>query len=219
MITLAIDTSTTRGAVAVLHDDRPVGEEHFGRDGLFPALEKLNPGQFESIVVGVGPGSFTGIRAGIAAAKGLALPGRLPVKAISSFDALALTALPHLPRDCPQICVLADARRDEVYFALYDRNANPTHPCRLGALEEIEIHNPIWFISAEMEKYRDALRETFGGFATICHEPVFPSAAALGWLGRHRASQLPLEPIYLRETEYKKVAPSPSSPKNKLPQA
>ena len=121
MITLAIDTSTARGAVAVLHDDRPIGEEHFGRDGLFSALAKLNPGKFDLVVVGAGPGSFTGIRAGIAAAKGLALPHRVTLKAVSSFDALALTVAPHMPRDCPQMCVLADARRDEVYYALYDR--------------------------------------------------------------------------------------------------
>lgn len=207
MITLAIDTSTTRGAATVLHDDRPVAEEFFGRDGLFGALEKLQPGPLDSIVVGVGPGSFTGIRAGLAAAKGLALPRRLPVQAVSSFDALALTALPQLPRDCPQLCVLCDARRDEIYFALYDRAGQPTHPCRLGPLEAIadEIHNPIWFVSPEIEKYRESLRETFGGFATICEQPVFPRATALGWIGRARESKLPLEPIYLRETDYKKV--------------
>jgi tRNA threonylcarbamoyl adenosine modification protein YeaZ len=114
MITLAIDTSTARGAVAVLRDDQPLAEEHFARDGLFAALAKLNPGKFDAIAVGVGPGSFTGIRAGIAAAKGLALPGGLPVKAVCSFDAIALTALPRMPRDCPQLCVLCDARRDEI---------------------------------------------------------------------------------------------------------
>jgi tRNA threonylcarbamoyl adenosine modification protein YeaZ len=206
MITLAIDTSTRRGAVALLHDDRPIGEEHFERDGLFSALEKLKPGAFDSIVVGVGPGSFTGIRAGIAAAKGLALPRRVPVKAVSSFDALALTAAPHTPRDCPQLCVLADARREEVYYALYDRDGRPIRPCQLGPLEAIadEVHNPIWFIGAEIEKYRDALREVCGGFASVIERDIFPSAAALGWIGCTRESKLPLEPIYLRETDYRR---------------
>jgi len=212
MITLAIDTSTPRGVAAVLHDDRPVGEETFGRDGLFGALEKLKPGPPDLIIVGVGPGSFTGIRASLAAAKGLALPRNIPVKAVSSFDALALTVVPKMPRDCPQLCVLCDARREEVYFAFYDRDGQPTHDCRLGPLEAIadEVHNPIWFVSPEIEKYRAALRETFGGFATICEQPVFPSAAALGWIGRTRESKLPLEPIYLRMPDYKKVEPGPS---------
>jgi tRNA A37 threonylcarbamoyladenosine modification protein TsaB len=118
-----------------------------------------------------------------------------------------MTVLPQMPRDCPQLCVVCDARRDEIYFAIYDRDGQPTHPCRLGSLEVIadEVHNPIWFISPEIEKYRAALRETFGGFATICEHSVFPSAAAVGWIGRTRESKLPLEPIYLRETNYKKV--------------
>jgi len=97
------------------------------------------------------------------------------------------------------MCVLGDARRDEVYFALYDRQGRRTGECRIGALETIEVHNPIWFVSAEIEKYRTSLRETFGGFACVCETPVFPRAALL------QPSTLPLEPIYLRETDYKKV--------------
>jgi tRNA threonylcarbamoyl adenosine modification protein YeaZ len=194
MITLAIDTSTSCGSVALLDGDRPVFEQQFSRSQLFSVLPANPP---DLIVVGVGPGSFTGIRAGIAAAKGLALPRRVPLQSANSFDAIARTALPQMPRDCPQMCVLGDARRDEVYFALYNRTGAPVSDCRIGALEAIEVHNPIWFVSAEMEKYRDALRETFGGFASVCETPVFPSAAAL------RPADLPLEPIYLRVPDYK----------------
>src|SRR5437867_1186826 len=132
MITLAIDTSTARGAVAVLRDDRPVADETFECDGLFRALEKLNPGNFDLVVVGVGPGSFTGIRAGIAAAKGLALPQRVPILPACSFDAIAAAALPSMPKDCPQMCVICDARREEVYFAMYDQQARRVGDCRVG---------------------------------------------------------------------------------------
>jgi tRNA threonylcarbamoyl adenosine modification protein YeaZ len=194
MKTLAIDTSTPRGSVAFAGR-----EETFERGDLFAALQKLNPTGFDEILVGVGPGSFTGIRAGIAAAKGLALPRQLPVKAAVSFDAIALAALPQLPRDCPQICVLSDARRDEVYFAFYDRAGRRTQDCRIAALEEIPLHNPVWFVSFEIEKYREKLRETFGGFASVCETPVFPHASTL------RPASLPLEPIYLRLPDYKKV--------------
>jgi tRNA A37 threonylcarbamoyladenosine modification protein TsaB len=103
-----------------------------------------------------------------------------------------------MPRDCPQMCVLADARREEVYFAMYDRQGRRAGNCRLGPLEAIELHSPVWFVSAEIERYRDALRETFGGFASVCEQPVFPSAALL------RPENLPLEPIYLRELQYRK---------------
>jgi hypothetical protein len=66
-------------------------------------------------------------------------------------------------------------------------------------LEAIELHNPVWFVSAEVERYRDALREILGGFASVCERPVFPSAALL------RPENLPLEPIYLRTPQYKKL--------------
>jgi tRNA threonylcarbamoyladenosine biosynthesis protein TsaB len=189
---LKIDTSTPRGSVAFA--DREIA---FERGELFAALQKLAPGNFDQIVVGVGPGSFTGLRAGIAAAKGLALARGVPVRAACSFDAMARAALPAMPRDCPQLCVLGDARRDEVYFALYDRQGQRTGEVRLGVLEAIEVHNPIWFVSAEIEKYREALRELFGGFASVCEPPVFPRAALL------RAENLPLEPMYLRRPDYK----------------
>jgi tRNA threonylcarbamoyl adenosine modification protein YeaZ len=191
---LKIDTSTARGSVALA--DREIG---FERGDLFSALQKLAPGPFEQIIVGVGPGSFTGVRAGIAAAKGLALARGVPVRAACSFDAVARAALPAMPRDCPQLCVLGDARRDEVYFALYDRQGQRSGEVRLGALEAIEVHNPIWFVSAEIEKFGGALRELFGGFASVCEAPVFPRASLL------RAEALPLEPMYLRPAEYRKT--------------
>jgi len=203
MITLAIDTSTTRGAVAVLDDDRLVGAELFGRDGLFNALERLQPGNFELLIVGVGPGSFTGIRAGLAAAKGLALPHAVPIRAVSSFAALALTALPGIPAACRQLCVIGDARRGEIYSALYDRTGKPLHACRLGTLAALagELHEPTWLVSAEMDRYAAQLH----GIGTVCATPVFPSAAVLGRLGLAGPSLLPLEPIYLRAPEYRTV--------------
>ena len=201
MITLALDTSTERGSLAVLQDDRLVVEQTFARGGLFPALEKLNPGKLDAILVGVGPGSFTGIRAGIAAAKGLALPASTSVTGLSSFDALALVAAPHMPADCELMCVLADARRGEVYFTLHTRQGHRQGPHHIGPLETIadEVHDPIWFVSAEIERFRDALKECFGGFAVACAHPFYPRAALLA------GSSFPLEPLYLRPTEYKKT--------------
>jgi tRNA threonylcarbamoyl adenosine modification protein YeaZ len=227
MITLGIDSSTARGAIALLRDDKPLAEEFFSRgDGkrppeqhLFRALEnllareKLTARDVDLITVGIGPGSFTGIRVGIAAAKGLAMPRQLPIKGVSSFDALALTALPRMPRDCPQLCVLCDARHDEVYFALYDAGGRRVRDCAIAPLEEIanEIHAPFWFVSPEIGRFAAALKEIFGGFASVCEEPVYPSAAALGWLGLRRFREdagrgdAVLEPIYLRLPDYKKL--------------
>jgi tRNA threonylcarbamoyladenosine biosynthesis protein TsaB len=223
MITLALDTSTPRGSVALLRDDKRLAEESYERtlpgQNLFDAASKLlsanqlSPKDVGLLAVGLGPGSFTGIRAGIAAAKGLALPGGLPIKGVSSFDALALTAMPQMPRDCPQMCVLCDARRDELYFAMYDREGRRVKDCRIVTLEGIadEIHNPVWFVSFEIERFKDEIGALFGGFATVCHAPVFPSAAAVGWLAAQRFHQddhrgdESIEPIYLRVPQYRTV--------------
>jgi tRNA threonylcarbamoyladenosine biosynthesis protein TsaB len=221
MITLALDTSTPRGTVAVLRDDKPLAEEMFDRSGqnFFDTAAKLltanglSAKDIELLAVGLGPGSFTGIRAGIAAVKGLALPTELPIKGVSSFDALAFTALPQMPPDCPQTCVLGDARRGEIYYALYDREARPAQDCRIAALEDLadEIHHPIWFVSSEIGQFHDDLETLFGGFANVHKRPIFPSAGAVGSLalrgfraaGAH--GDVNLEPIYLRHLQYKKL--------------
>jgi tRNA threonylcarbamoyl adenosine modification protein YeaZ len=223
MITLAIDTSTPRGAVALLRDDKPLAEGTFDRSqpgqNLFDttaqllSTNQLRVDDLGLLAVGLGPGSFTGIRVGIAAAKGLALPRKLPIKGASSFDALALTALPQMPRDCPQLCVLSDARRDEIYFALYDRQGLCVKNCQIATLEAVadEIHHPIWFVSSEIGRYKDDIAALFGGFGSICEAPVFPSAAAVGWLACHQfrdqgnRGDEDVEPIYLRATQYKTV--------------
>jgi len=83
--------------------------------------------------------------------------------------------------------------------------------CQIATLEAVadEIHHPIWFVSSEIGRYKDDITALFGGFATICETPVFPSAAAVGWLAYHQFRKQgnrgdeELEPIYLRATEYK----------------
>jgi tRNA threonylcarbamoyladenosine biosynthesis protein TsaB len=192
MITLALDTSTPRGSVALLRDDETLAEQTFARqrsgDGLFDAIAATCSGIVpELIAVGLGPGSFTGIRAGIAAARGLALPRRTPIKGVSSFDALALTALPLMPADATVLCVLADARRGEWYSGLYGRDGKPLRECRICSREEAAQG---WVVAPE----------------------VTPSAAALGRLARARflaeGNDERLEPVYLRTTQYRQL-PTP----------
>lgn len=198
MITLALDTASPRGAVALLHGDELIAEQTFDRhdgENLFAALARLGPQTRDAqlIAVGLGPGSFTGIRAGIAAAKGLALPGNIPIRGVSSFDALALTALPRLPAGAARLGVLADARRGEVYCAFYDRTG-----ARLGNIEIrtlAAVNEPAWFVSWEIERYREAVG---GG------ELLYPSAAAVGRLAQ-RGGERRLEPLYLRTVEYRTV--------------
>lgn len=123
---LAVETSTLAGGVAILEDDRLRGEylldvsaTHSER--LLPAIDRLladagwGPSDLQGLAVAVGPGSFTGLRIGLSAVKGLALALGVPVAAVPTLDAMA-AALPYasLP-----VCPVLDARKGEVYCSLY----------------------------------------------------------------------------------------------------
>ena len=220
MITLALDTSTAVGSVALLRDDGALGERSFNRslpgENLFDAAQallrenRLTPVDIELVAVGIGPGSFAGIRAGIAAAKGLTLPRARPIKAVGSFDALATRVLPEMPRDCRQLCVLGDARRGEVYYAFYDATGVLTGDCRIGTLESVAagLQAPVWFVSSEMAKFGNGLQVLCGGFASVCATSRYPSAAVLGKIALDRfrceggRGDEQIEPIYLRVVQY-----------------
>jgi len=124
-LTLAIDTSSAHGSVALGTGDHAVGGAAFHgaqrhSTTLFPALAELDlPRQpLGRIVVGLGPGSFSGIRVALAAAQGLALPGNLPVVGICSAWSVA-RQLSHVSR----LGVFADARRGEYYCTVYAHGA------------------------------------------------------------------------------------------------
>lgn len=204
MITLALDTSTARGSVALLRDTDLLGKKNFQRarsaDGLFDAISELlrrcgvTATEVDLFAVGTGPGSFTGIRAGIAAVRGLAMPAGRPIKAAVSFDALALDAAPQMPADASVLCVLCDARRGEVYSALYRQDGRPLRECRIGTLEEVkrEAGETAWFVSTE----------NLPGTTLL-----FPCAGTVGRLARERfleerRGDERIEPLYLRATAY-----------------
>ncbi|MEV0985085.1 tRNA (adenosine(37)-N6)-threonylcarbamoyltransferase complex dimerization subunit type 1 TsaB [Brevibacterium sp. NPDC049920] len=132
MIILALDTSAAASAALVDADTEEVLAEwtEFSArkhaELLGPAIRTLlerrpAPGR---VVVGVGPGPFTGLRAGIATGIGFALGAGIPVDGLPSHDALALRALrTHAPVSpvgpAPQLRVATDARRKEVYWTEY----------------------------------------------------------------------------------------------------
>lgn len=123
---LAVETSTLAGGVALVEDDRTVGEylldvrlTHSER--LMSAIDRLmldagwQAGDLQGLAVAVGPGSFTGLRIGISTVKGLALALALPVAAVPTLDAMAAG----LPFAALPVCPVLVARRDEVYCSLY----------------------------------------------------------------------------------------------------
>jgi tRNA threonylcarbamoyl adenosine modification protein YeaZ len=123
---LAIDTSTSRSCVAII-DGAKVLYSGF-RDGAtahgpsLPALvqEALAVSDVDEVVVGMGPGPFTGLRVGIAFAQSFALAREIPVRGVCSLDAIAAQVTDK------DFIITVDARRKEVYWARY------THGVRVG---------------------------------------------------------------------------------------
>ncbi len=118
-ISLAVDTSTSRTCVGIIEDGVLVWSGF--RDGATahgPALpslvqEAIAGRTIDEVVVGMGPGPFTGLRIGIAFAQSFSLARSIPVRGICSLDAIASQI------DAKDFVVTVDARRKEVYWARY----------------------------------------------------------------------------------------------------
>lgn len=221
---LALESSTAHGGAALLRDGNPVavirlteGLRH-GRE-LLPAAERLlrehevAPAEVSAVAVSFGPGSYTGIRVGVMAAKAFAYGTGCGLAAVSSLAALAQTQiLAGRAQEGDTVALLQDARRDEVYAGLYrirDGAAEALTPDAAIAPEEAATR------LRDLRNRGDAIVCAGSGFATYaevlaCPFPAHPGAvnpAAVGELGWRRilreesADPLTLQPVYLRRDE------------------
>jgi len=161
-----------------------------------------------SFVCGVGPGSFSGIRACLAAVNGLAMPEARPVYGVASAAAIALA------QAAERVTVAGDARRNRIWCVTYQVDAAagrvrladgrvPSHTAddfQLVAADELPKAVPegTRIVSPDWERLAPALRAAFGE-ARLLAQPVFPSAEAIGRLACAEPSARRLEPspIYL----------------------
>lgn len=191
MTILSVDTSTTRGSVALLRDGQKIFGEDFVADrshsaSLFASLERARAAapQIDQIAIGLGPGSYAGVRIAIAAAIGLHLA--------TEAGLLGLPSVAALETDTDRYIAAGDARRQTFYWTEVDRGICTDGPHLLSEAE-----------------FRDRLAATT--LPVYATEPLagipgvriaLPSATLLARLaaaGRGITARGDLEPIYLRE--------------------
>ena len=168
MRVLGIDTSAQTGGIALIENGRLAGQtaadmERRHAERLTPALDALmrlvgwTPKSLDLVCVSAGPGSFTAIRIGMSCAKTLAYACGLPLVCVPSLDAAA-----HRYRHARRpLCVLFDARKNEVYEAYYRPSAcgyelEQIGPTRCRSVEEVmkDVKTETLFVGSGAETYR-----------------------------------------------------------------
>ena len=161
----------------------------------------------DAVCVSMGPGSYTGLRVGVSTAKGLCFGAHLPLLAVSSLDVLASQAIGEglLPYGCRFIVPMIDARRMEVYSAVYS-----TDGVRLGDIAPTIVdetsfaaqlaQGPVLFIGDGADKCRSVLTHPNAFFAQACPKAswLLPGATAAFDKGEFRDVAY-FEPLYLKE--------------------
>ncbi|MFZ0980730.1 MAG: tRNA (adenosine(37)-N6)-threonylcarbamoyltransferase complex dimerization subunit type 1 TsaB [Candidatus Acidiferrales bacterium] len=151
VLILALDTSSPSGSVAVLRDERIIGSVSTWTDEVYSArmfrhveflLQELSLRleEFDLFAVAAGPGSFTGLRVGLAAVKGWAEVYQKPIAAISGLEAVAVQSHSTVPLLVPVL----DARRGQIYFGFYRR----VDPAQLALEGEERVATPEEFVQA-----------------------------------------------------------------------
>jgi len=196
------------------------GSSHF--KDLMPCLEdllkktNLTFGQLEGIAVAIGPGSFTGIRVGLALAKGLSQGLGLPIIGVSTLSALA-SQVPYAKED---ICPLLSSRQNEVFAALFKRD----HRNQLTRIED-DVSLPVEKLSVIIKRktifigndfpVQGPLVEKYIGETALLAPPNLWNlrASSIGALGEqslkhgHSNNVSDLVPVYLRNADIRAAKP------------
>ncbi|MGC3959249.1 MAG: tRNA (adenosine(37)-N6)-threonylcarbamoyltransferase complex dimerization subunit type 1 TsaB [Verrucomicrobiota bacterium] len=210
---LALDFSSPQRSVAVWNDSAVVSEivdASPGRDMKpFALIERalrqagVSRETIECLAIGLGPGSYTGIRVAVSLAQGWQLATEVKLLGISSVECIAAQAASNGGNG--KISVVVDAQRGEFYLASYATQSGGTFqetaPLRLATRADVEE--------------RENAGELLAGPEVTRWFPngkiVFPQATTLARLASARIDFLPgekLDPIYLRETTFVKAPPS-----------
>ncbi|OQW62673.1 MAG: hypothetical protein A4S17_01410 [Proteobacteria bacterium HN_bin10] len=219
---LAMDTATTRLSVALLDDGEVLGLVDDAAPGahgrlLVPAIDrvlgaaKLALGELDGLAVSIGPGSFTGLRVGLATVMGFRLAAGLPIVAVPTLEALAWNVRGTRETVCP----LLIARSHDVYWALYRWEGNTVatvEPAQVGPVATLPERLPasILPVGEGWVRHRDLLAPLFERQGIRCAEAeasaMTASAVSVGLAGleRLRRGDLAgpsLAPLYVQRPE------------------
>lgn len=220
---LALETATPAQGVALVEDDRLLAELSYEAKGnrgglLLPTVDQvlqkagLAARDLDAVAVSVGPGSFTGLRVGLATAKGLALGSGAMLVGVPTLEALA-EGYAHADWT---ICALLDAYRGEVYMALFRRKGSTLErlsPDAVLAPEAVasalvEVEGSIHLIGNGAARYHERLHAALGDRAGMTDEGLraVPSAAVVARLGLRQFAggnkpDAEVAPLYLRRAE------------------
>jgi tRNA threonylcarbamoyladenosine biosynthesis protein TsaB len=216
---LSIDTSTSAGSIVLARNDRLVAEvnidsqqTHSSR--LLRGIEVLLDGcgltlnEIEAFAVLCGPGSFTGIRIGLATVKGLADSLSRPTIPVTGFEAWV-----EKYRDRPGILIpMIDARRGEVYGSVVQRTGEETRVLCQGVVEKADrflssiVHEEAFFIGGGAEVYKDLIASKQRTRWVVMSDDPFLGRAinAIAWRRAQQGtfvSAAALEAYYLRRSD------------------
>ena len=214
---LHIESSSTVCSIAISKDAELVSLKELNNgythaENLHVFIEQLlketslNTKDLNAVSISSGPGSYTGLRIGFSAAKGLAYALQIPLITIDTLKALSNVVIQQTNSES-LFCPLMDARRMEVYCALYDNNFTEIMPMRALVLDEnsIEIFNQnksIYFFGDGMPKAKDLLQNMPNAYFI---EDVTASASAMmnlayaKYLTKDFSDTAYSEPNYLKE--------------------
>ncbi|MEO1054449.1 MAG: tRNA (adenosine(37)-N6)-threonylcarbamoyltransferase complex dimerization subunit type 1 TsaB [Bacteroidota bacterium] len=214
---MSIETATQVCSVAVHNEDELVAAQslHIERshseklaDMLDNIIQSANKSiaDLDAVAVSEGPGSYTGLRIGASLAKGICYAANKPLISIDTLKAMASSVNQYNNRGA-LLCPMIDARRSEVYCAVFDSHLNnikATKPMVLesNSFQELLEENEMWFFGDGSHKAKDILTEN-GNSNFI--ENVEPTAKVIGELANQKFAKSEFvdlayfEPFYLKD--------------------